>query len=78
MKPSRAAAPVVVAVSLILVPLVYVGSYAALVDVPGKLAMGDDGTCFVHHFRWGGKAAEVVFWPLRQVDRFMRPTQHGS
>jgi len=77
MKPSRAV-PVLVAASLALLPLLYVGSYAALVDTSRRLVMGDDGICVVRQYRYGGTVAEVLFRPLREIDRQLRPSEHGD
>ena len=73
-KPSRGA-PLIVIITLLLLPLGYLGSYAALVDTSGKLVMGDDAICYVRHYRYGGKAAEVLYWPLRQIDGQLRDLQ---
>ncbi|MCI0358686.1 MAG: hypothetical protein L0211_09405 [Planctomycetaceae bacterium] len=65
-------APLLIAITLLVLPMLYVASYAALVDTSGKWVMGDDGICYVRQYRYGGKAAEVVYWPLRQIDRQLR------
>jgi hypothetical protein len=70
-KHSRAA-PLCVVVALLAVPLLYVVSYAALVDPSGRLEMGDDGVCRPQHYRYGGRVAEAVYWPAREVDRQWR------
>jgi hypothetical protein len=70
-KPSRAA-PILVSAMLLLLPLTYVASYAALVDTSGKLVMGHDAICYVQQYRYGSRAAEVLYWPLRQIDRQVR------
>jgi len=72
-KPSRGA-PLIVIVTLLLLPLGYLGSYAALADTSGGLVMGEDSICYVHHYRYGGKVAEVLYWPLHQIDRQLRDT----
>ena len=69
--PSRGV-PLIVIVTLLLLPLGYLGSYAALVDTSGQLVMGEDSICYVRHYRYGGKMAEVLYWPLRQIDRQVR------
>jgi len=74
-KPSRAV-PILVSALLLLLPLFYAGSYAALVDTSGQLVMGDDAICYVRQYRYGGKVAEVLYWPLRQIDRQLRPSRH--
>ena len=70
-RPSRAATLIVI-ITLLLLPLGYLGSYAALADTSGQLVMGEDSICYVRHYRCGGKVAEVLFWPLRQIDRQLR------
>jgi len=67
--PKRSPAPLI-AVLLLILPLLYVGSYLALVR-PGITL-----TYSVReppHYRWGGRAAEFVFWPLEKLDRKVRP-----
>jgi len=43
-KPSRGA-PLIVIITLLLLPLGYLGSYAALADTSGQLVMGEDSIC---------------------------------
>ena len=73
-------APLIVAIALLLLPLLYVGSYLALVEPSGPTHW-DDGKGnrlpfeFFHYgdseqFNWW---AGRVFWPLEQVDRKLRP-----
>ena len=71
-KRSRAA-PILVASVLVLFPILYVGSYAVLAKSPGELVMGNDGICYKSHYRYGGRAAEVLFWPVWVADRQLRP-----
>ena len=61
MKDRSYAAPIVALI--LLLPLVYVGSYLAMV-VPGA-AMPYVG---------GSEAAQRFFWPLEQIDRKLRPS----
>jgi hypothetical protein len=42
---------------------VYAGLYFALVDFPGR----------VPQYHRGGDAAKVIFWPINQLDRLIRP-----
>jgi hypothetical protein len=88
MNKTRTFAPLIAAV-LLLVPVVYVGSYLALVIPPGRTILGPPtpvpgGSIFVkththqtilgfERYRWGGQAAERIFWPLEQLDRRVRP-----
>jgi hypothetical protein len=75
MKKSRA--PLIAAIVLLLLPVLYVGSYFALVAPSGVLIpvtgpIGESGF-LVRHYRWGGEFAEQVYWPLKQIDRKLRP-----
>jgi hypothetical protein len=67
MKEKRSFAPVApVAIAIVLLlPLLYVGSYLALV-VPGGFTNNSN-------YRWGGMVADYFFWPLEQIDRSVRP-----
>ncbi|QDU26346.1 hypothetical protein ETAA8_14240 [Anatilimnocola aggregata] len=63
-------APLIVAIVLLLVPVLYVGSYFALVvprGIHGYKAI------FEEHYRWQNKLCSRVFWPLEQIDRKLRP-----
>jgi hypothetical protein len=57
--------PVVVAAALLVLPVLYVGSYWALVD---------HGTAAPYH-RF--EAGRTLFWPLEQIDRKLRPLTWG-
>jgi hypothetical protein len=76
------AAPIIVALLLIL-PVLYLGSYCALV-VPGGIyptlhAYKDPGRVnqviidSQVYYRSGGSFSAHFFWPLEQIDRKMRP-----
>ena len=69
-------APLIVAIVLLHLPVLYVGSYFALV-VPGGWSRQDPDLPFTAYtrpcYRWGGKAADIIFWPLEQIDRKVRP-----
>lgn len=70
------AAPIIAAILLLLLPALYVGSYFVLVKPFHRSQwLGGNGTLHmdVEHYRWGGKAAANVFWPLEQIDRKLRP-----
>ncbi|WP_254509266.1 hypothetical protein [Anatilimnocola floriformis] len=60
------AAPIIATV-LLLLPVLYVGSYLALV-VPGYHIPGQ-----FNNYRMGYDYAERIFWPLEQIDRKLRP-----
>jgi hypothetical protein len=66
-------APIIAAV-LLLLPVLYVGSYLALV-VPerGGRLRGGSGLFYRHPYRAGGARSSAAFWPLEQIDRRLRP-----
>jgi hypothetical protein len=66
MKASRA--PLLLAILLLVLPVLYVGSYLALVVPDGSLPSD---------YRWGGETAEKIFWPLMRIDRKVRPAEWG-
>jgi hypothetical protein len=70
------AAPIVAAI-LLLLPVLYVGSYLALV-VPGGIAERGTGRfsgviSFDKHYRFANTEAKFIYWPLEQIDRKVRP-----
>jgi hypothetical protein len=62
--------PLIVAIVLSLLPVLYVGSYLALVK-PGGMHL--PGFVFTH-YRYGHRISERAFWPLEQIDRKVRPS----
>jgi hypothetical protein len=62
----ESSAPLIVSVVLLLLPVVYVGSYLALVTPNSSLWDGAN-------YRSCPKVCAVVFWPLEQADRKIRP-----
>ena len=79
MQTSRA--PLIFAIVLLLLPLLYVGSYLALVR-PGGIEFRDsDGMkcVFVNtHYSVAASlehSAGRIFWPLEQIDRKVRPDE---
>jgi hypothetical protein len=76
-KQSQSHAALIVAIVLLLLPVLYLGSYFALVVprsvlVPITGPIGESGF-LVRHYRYGGDWAERAFWPLEQIDRKVRP-----
>ena len=72
--------PLILAIVLLLLQVLYVGSYLALVEPKGRLVLkrtliGNarflNGR--VEHYRAGGEWSPVVFWPLEQIDQKLRP-----
>jgi hypothetical protein len=82
----RHAAPIIAAI-LLLLPVLYVGSYLAFV-VPGRIQVFR-GTSTVsgsdiegeivepvysrQHYRFGSPQIDPLFWPLEEIDRTLRP-----
>lgn len=82
MKTSRA--PLIVAIVLLLLPVLYVGSFYALVMPQGRPVLVPEGSPkpVVHgmiqlwqlsHYRFGHVIPSRVYWPLEQIDRKLRP-----
>lgn len=67
-------APLIVAIVLLLLPVLYVGSYFALV-VPKGFHPSYDPYGTRVHYRRGGSYAAKFFWPLEQIDWTMRPKE---
>jgi hypothetical protein len=74
------AAPLIAAI-LLLLPVLYVVSYFAIVLPGGTLSWTIQVTHtgnIIHtggrtHYLFGGRVAEVIFVPLEQIDRKVRP-----
>lgn len=70
MKESRGSA--IVVALLMLLPMMYVGSYLALV-VPSGIHHPANYFEFLGYYRCFDGIAAKVYWPLEQVDRRIRP-----
>ncbi|WP_254512825.1 hypothetical protein [Anatilimnocola floriformis] len=74
MKESRA--PLVIAVVLLLLPVLYVGSYCVALrsssQMVGLNALLPKGAS-PDYYRFGGVWSKRVYWPLEWVDRRLRP-----
>jgi hypothetical protein len=73
----RSAVPIIVAI-LLLLPILYVGTYCALVQRVYFSATynGEEGIFVAADYRLGGSRigrAALVFWPLEQIDQTLRP-----
>lgn len=73
---TRTTAPIV-AVILLMLPMLYVGSYLSLVEPRGTLvpvtgSLGEEGF-LVYDYRYGRGYTSCAFWPLEQIDRKLRP-----
>lgn len=64
-------APIIAAV-LLLLPMLYVGSYLALRQVVGYEQYGRVGWVDVR-YKFCGHWGNSFFWPLEQIDRKVRP-----
>lgn len=79
-------APLVFAIVLLLLPVAYLGSYLALVE-PGRYWFKSIGSerVYVYGYRYFGecsgigappaatRVAPLVYWPIEQIDRVLRP-----
>jgi hypothetical protein len=73
--------PLVVAIVLLLLPMLYLASYLLLVQPGGTLTWTTQVTHTNNiiqtgsktHYLRGGRVSEVVFLPLEQIDRKVRP-----
>ena len=68
--------PLIVAIVLLLLPVLYVGSYFALVDPADRLI--NDARFYLKmapmsDYRSGGNWESRVFWPIERIDRKLRP-----
>jgi hypothetical protein len=74
----RSTAPIVAAILLIL-PVLYVGSYLAMVKPEGHMAFDEREIISETNFRWehyryGDSVTSWLYWPLEQIDRKLRPS----
>lgn len=70
-------APLIIAIVLLLLPVLYVGSYLALV-VPAGFFTARSGTARTEYYRVENDSCAQVFWPLEQLDRKLRPGGWGE
>ena len=71
-------APLIVAIVLLLLPVLYVGSYLALVTPCVRIVLNprimEGGSIHVYeNYRVDGSIPPLLFWPLEQIDRKVRP-----
>lgn len=65
-------APLIVAIVLLLLPVLYVGSYLALVQPYSRLVVNP--AAGEQHYRMNSwRILPTLFWPLEQMDRKVRP-----
>ena len=76
----RHAAPIIAAI-LLLLPVLYVGSYLALVAGPRftstVLPSGQRETR-ITNYRIGDGRCDWLFWPVEETDRQLRPAAWGK
>ena len=73
--------PLIIAIVLLLLPVLYVGSYLALVVPEGRgyvESPGVVGPVYISHYRIGFSVPAIIFWPLEQIDRKVRPGIWGG
>ncbi len=80
--------PLILAIVLLLLPVLYVGSYSGIVVPEGVfgpfyLGLGSQPTRIItvrtdKHYRFASKHAAKFFWPLEQIDRKVRPRAWDS
>jgi hypothetical protein len=72
---SHRSAPIIAAV-LLLLPVLYMGSYLALA-LPGGRVVVPGGpqllSVYASNYRADGQWPWRIFWPLEQIDRQLRP-----
>ena len=71
-------APLITAIVLLLLPVLYVGSYVVLVEPPSPAFRNRPVMLYPYpdeplHYRLGGEMAAAFYWPLNQIDRMVRP-----
>lgn len=73
-------APIILAVVFLLLPAMYVGSYCALVIPGGRSVLKDENVNEFSfnpwervYYRAQPKRASILYWPLEQIDRRVRP-----
>jgi hypothetical protein len=78
-KPRSTAAPIIAAL-LLLLPVLYVGSYLALVEPPQSISserilqrMFESSGGQISNYRAFQSVSTKLFWPLEQIDRKVRP-----
>ncbi len=74
--------PLLVAVVVLLLPTLYVGSYMALVQQSAADIAPPDGrppfAAVIPNYRVGGTYAETFYRPVEQFDRALRPNTWGG
>jgi hypothetical protein len=74
------AAPLIAAI-LLLLPVLYVGSFYLLIKpqgfwmFPDPLPTGEQPRAYYGYYRIGERWASQIFWPLEKIDRRLRTYQ---
>jgi hypothetical protein len=74
-------APLIIAIVLLVVPVLYMGSYLTLVAPIGRAVYPDPSLddYFICHYRVDSEILlPTVFWPIEYVDRKLRPAAWGD
>ena len=74
MDKSRTFAPLLIAILFLVLPLLYLGSYFALVVPRGIYCFEIPNARRVHYRRYDS-VAKVAYWPAEQIDRRVRPRE---
>jgi hypothetical protein len=72
-KQQQSRAPLIIAIVLLLLPVMYVGSYLASVSYHFEVHNADGSTERLVTYRADGEFIEVFFWPIEQIDKRIRP-----
>jgi hypothetical protein len=68
------AGPIFAAV-LLLLPVMYLGSYLALVNPPPRAVLSKTRSVYITNYRVDGHWPPYLYWPLEKVDRKLRPKE---
>lgn len=75
MEKHRLSVPPII-IAILVLPLLYVGSYLALASHTVNSGLVLDGVTIGFcnaEYRWGGPWTNRLFWPLEKIDRWARP-----
>jgi hypothetical protein len=70
--------PLVAAILLLLLPLLYLGSYGLLVVRQPGYSVTKFSPAEEDNYRLGGALAQTFYWPLEQLDRRVQPSAWES
>ena len=72
-KSQSSGGPVIFAVVLLMLPVLYIGSYLSLVKPEGRRLYDRSGFIRVASYRVDGRLPSQFYWPLEKIDRRVRP-----